>query len=90
VHNGSWQTKPGQVWQYGLADGGVKLAPFSDMVPSNVREEVTGRQKAIAEGELEVFPGLSNEDLQRMYYLESNVVGDLPKSQPFQFNLSGI
>jgi basic membrane lipoprotein Med (substrate-binding protein (PBP1-ABC) superfamily) len=90
VHNGSWQTKPENVWVSGLADGGVKLAPFSDLVPSNVSEEVSEKQKAIVQGDLEVFPGLSYEDLMNLSYLEPNVVGNLPESQPFLLNLSEI
>ena len=40
VHNGTWNSQPGQEWGYGLAEGGVKLAPFSNLVPGNVRSLV--------------------------------------------------
>ena len=37
---------------------------------ANLRGEV--------QGELAIFPGLSDEELKKMYYLEPNVVGSLP------------
>ena len=80
VHNGTWASHPGQDWRYGLAEGAVELAPFSDLVPRDVRMLVEEKQKAIAKGELEVFPGMSDEELKTMHYLEPNVVGELPKS----------
>ena len=52
----------------------------SYIVPSNVRELVEAKQRAIAQGEVTIFPDLSDEDLQTMYYLETNVVGELPVS----------
>jgi basic membrane protein A and related proteins len=80
VHNGTWDSRPGQEWAYGLAEGGVKLAPFGDNVPGNVRSFVDEKQKEIVQKELAIFPGMSDEDLNKMYYLEPNVVGELPKS----------
>ena len=80
VHNGTWDSRPGQEWGYGLAEGGVKLAPFGNMVPSNVRSFVDKKQKEIVQEKLAIFPGLKDEDLLKMYYLEPNVVGELPKS----------
>jgi len=78
VHEGTWDQYPGQDWWYGLAEGGVKLAPFSDLVPANVREMVEGEKQAITAGEFEVFPGMSDKELREIYYLEPNVVGTLP------------
>jgi hypothetical protein len=40
AYNGTWSQYPNQDWWYGPADGGVKLAPFSDSVPDNVRNMV--------------------------------------------------
>lgn len=80
VHNGTWSTHPGQDWWYGLAKGGVKLAPFGKQVPGNVRSFVEKKQKEIVQGELAIFPGMSDEEMKEMYYLEPNVVGKLPKS----------
>jgi basic membrane protein A len=78
VHNGTWISHPAQEWWYGLAEGGVKLAPFGDMVPDSVRSFVDGKEKEIVQGELEVFPGMSDAELKEMYYLEPNVIGSLP------------
>jgi basic membrane lipoprotein Med (substrate-binding protein (PBP1-ABC) superfamily) len=80
VHNRTWDSRPGQEWGYGLAEGGVKLAPFGNMVPSNVRSYVDEKQKEIVRKELIIFPGMKDEDLKKMHYLEPNVVGELPKS----------
>lgn len=80
VHNGTWDSHPGQEWWYGLAEGGVELAPFGDKVPEDVRSSVVEKQKDIVQKRLTIFPGLSDEKLKEMYYLESNVVGELPKS----------
>ena len=80
VHNGTWDSRPGQEWGYGLAEGGVKLATFGNMVPSNVRSFVDKNQEEIVQKKLAIFPGMKDEDLKKMYYLEPNVVGELPKS----------
>jgi basic membrane protein A len=77
VREGTWDEHPGQDWWYGLAEGGVKLAPFSDLVPDDVREMVEQKRQAIIEGEFEVFPGMTDEELREIYYFESNVVGKL-------------
>lgn len=78
VHNGTWESQPKHEWWYGLAKDAVGLAPFSDLVPRDVRELVEAKQRAIIRGEVTIFPGKSDEDLQTMYYLETNVVGELP------------
>jgi basic membrane protein A and related proteins len=80
VHNGTWDTHVGQEWWYGLAEGGVELAPFGKLVPDNVRSLVDKKQKEIVQKKLAIFPGMSDEELKMMYYLEPNVVGELPKS----------
>jgi basic membrane protein A len=80
VHNGTWDSHPGQEWWYGLAEDGVELAPFGDKVPEDVRSSVIEKQKDIVQKRLTIFPGLSDEKIKEMYYLESNVVGKLPKS----------
>jgi len=78
VHNGTWVSHPGQNWYYGLAQGAVKLAPFSDLVPVDLRKLVEEKQKAIVKGEFVIFPGYGYEDLNEVYYFEPNVVGELP------------
>jgi basic membrane lipoprotein Med (substrate-binding protein (PBP1-ABC) superfamily) len=80
VHNGTWDSRPGQDWWYGLAEGGVKLAPFGNLVPGNVRSLVDKKQKEIVQKKLAIFPNIRDEELKTMYYLEPNVVGELPKS----------
>jgi basic membrane protein A and related proteins len=79
VNNGTWAAHTQQDWLYGLAEGAVELAPFSDLVPSNVRTLVQAKQEEIMKGELVVFPGMSDQDLRKMHYLEPNVVGEMPK-----------
>jgi len=78
VHEGIWDEYPGQDWWYGLAEGGVELVPFSDLVPEAVREMVEEKKQALIEGEFEVFPGMTDEELREIYYLEPNVVDELP------------
>jgi basic membrane protein A len=78
VHNGTWQSHPN--WWYGLAEGGVNLAPFSDLVPPDISAIIEVKQKAIADREFQIFPGMSDEDLQKIYYFEPNVVGSLLKT----------
>jgi len=78
VREGTWDEHPGQDWWYGLSEGGVKLAPFSDLVPDEVRELVEEKKQMIIKGEFEVFPGMTDEELREIYYFEPNVVGELP------------
>ena len=77
VRDGTWDQYPGQDWWYGLAEGGVKLAPFSDLVPDEVREMVEKKKQAIIDGEFQVFPGMFDEELRKIYYFEPNIVGEL-------------
>ncbi len=77
VHNGTWDEYPDQDWWYGLAEGGVGLAPFSNLVPDDVREVVEAKKQAIFEGEFEVFAGMSDKELREIYYFEPNVAGKL-------------
>jgi len=80
VHNRSWDSRPGQEWWYGLAEGGVELAPFGDKVPGNVRSLVDEKQKDIVQKKMAIFPNIRDKELKTMYYLEPNVIGELPKS----------
>ena len=70
MHEGTWNERPGQDWWYGLAEGVVDLAPFSKLVPDNVRKIVEERKQAIIEGKLSIFPGMSDKDLRR--FITSN------------------
>jgi hypothetical protein len=56
----------------------VKLAPFSDLLPEDVREMLGEKKQAIIQGKFEVFPGMPDEELREIYYFEPNVVGELP------------
>ena len=47
VREGTWEEYPEQDWWYGLVEGGVKLAPLSDLVPEDVREMVEEKKQAI-------------------------------------------
>jgi hypothetical protein len=78
VYNGTWSRYPNQDWWYGLADGGVKLAPFSDSVPDNVRNMVEEREQMIISVEFKIFEGMSHHELREMGYFEPNVVGEIP------------
>jgi hypothetical protein len=40
---------------------------------------VDKQQKEIVQKKLVIFPGMSDEELNTMHYLEPNVVGELPK-----------
>jgi basic membrane protein A and related proteins len=77
VHNGTWASHPEHEWWYGLSKGAVRLAPFSDLVRSDVRELVEAKQRAITQGEVTIFSDISDEDLQTIYHLEPNVVRKL-------------
>ncbi len=78
VRSGTWDERPNQDWWYGLAEDGVELAPFGDIVPDDVRDRVKEKERAIVEGEFEVFPNMTDEELREIYYFEPNVVGMLP------------
>jgi basic membrane protein A and related proteins len=80
VHNRTWSSHAGQDWWYGLAEGGVELAPFGKLVPGDVRSLVDKKKEEIVQKKLAIFPGMSDNELKTMYYLEPNVVGELPKS----------
>lgn len=90
VHNGTWSSRTQQDWWYGMADGAVELAPFSDLVPADCRKLVEEKKRDLANGKLDVFPGMSDEEKLKMNYLEHNVIGNLPELNASQFNLSGI
>ena len=80
VHNETWSSHPRQDWWYGMENGAVELAPFSDLVPPDCRRLVEDKKKALANGQILVFPGMSDEELLKMNYLEPNVVGEFPES----------
>jgi len=79
VHNGTWSSRPRRDWWYGMAEDAVELAPFSDLVPADCERLVEEKKRAMTNGELHVFTNISDEEMLKMNYLESNVVGELPR-----------
>ncbi|MDJ0950519.1 MAG: BMP family ABC transporter substrate-binding protein [Alphaproteobacteria bacterium] len=79
----------------GIKDGFVKLAPFGDAVPADVRQLVKAREAEIAAGALHPFAGpvrdqagrivvaegqaMSDKDMLGMKFYVEGVVGKLPK-----------
>ena len=90
VGSGSWKSQ--SIW-YGMKEGIVDLAPFGEMVPEAVREQVMARKQAIIDGKAHVFTGpikdqdgtvrvadgqqASDEDMLNMKYFVQGVVGTL-------------
>jgi basic membrane protein A len=68
VRNGTWAERPDRDWWYGLAERGIMIVPFSELVPDNVRKIVNTKKHAIIDGKLEVFPGMSDSELRNIYY----------------------
>jgi basic membrane protein A len=79
VRDGTWETRADQGWWYGLVEGGVTLAPMSDLVPEAVRQEVEARREEILRGEFVVFPELTDEGLWQVDTFEPNVVTEAPE-----------
>lgn len=93
VHNGTWTSY--QYWG-GLDDGVVGLAPFSDLVPEDVRQMVEAKKAEIVAGDWDVFTGpinnaagevwvaegetMSDGDMLGMTDLVEGVVGSIPES----------
>ena len=92
VHNGTWTSY--QYWG-GLDDGVVGLAPYSDLVPQDVRDMVEAKKAEIAAGDWDVFTGpinnaagevwvadgetMSDGDMLGMTALVEGVVGTIPE-----------
>lgn len=92
AHNGEWQTH--QYWG-SMADGIMDLAPFGDMVPQDVRDEVNAAKEQIISGELHPFTGpisdntgelrveegetMTDEALLSFDWLVDGVVGEIPE-----------
>ena len=78
IHNGNWDTQPESNWWYGLEKDGVLLSPLSDLVPNDVKGMLERTRQALIQGDLVVFPGMADDELWQMYYLEPNIIGELP------------
>jgi basic membrane protein A len=93
VHDGTWTSY--QYWG-GLEDGVVGLAPYSDLVPEDVREMIEAKKAEIVAGGWDVFTGpinnaageewvpagetMSDGDMLGMTDLVEGVVGTIPES----------
>jgi len=91
VHEGTWTSS--QYWG-GLADGVVGLAPYSDLVPQDVRDLVEAKKAEIVSGSWDVFNGpinnqdgtvmvaegdtIPDQDLLGMTAFVEGVIGQLP------------
>ena len=92
AYNDEWETH--QYWGH-MADGIMELAPFGDMVPDDVQDEVMAVKEEITTGDLHPFTGpisdnqgklrvedgetMSNEALLSFDWLVEGVVGEIPQ-----------
>ncbi len=92
AHNDEWETHA--YWGH-IADGIMDLAPFGDMVPQDVQDEVNAAKEQIISGELHPFTGpikdkdgelrveegetMSDEALLSFDWLVEGVVGQIPE-----------
>lgn len=92
AHNGEWETHA--YWGH-MADGILDLAPFGDMVPQDVRDEVNAAKEQVMALELHPFTGpirdntgelrveegqtMTDEELLSFDWLVEGVVGEIPE-----------
>lgn len=92
AYQGNWKTHA--YWGH-IADGVLNLAPFGDMVPQEVRDEVTAVKEQILAEEFQPFSGpikddsgklrveegaaMSDEELLSFDWLVEGVVGEIPE-----------
>ncbi len=92
AHNGEWETHA--YWGH-MADGILDLAPFGDMVPQEVQDEVNEAKDQIISGDLHPFTGpisdntgelrveegqtMTDEALLSFDWLVEGVVGEIPQ-----------
>ncbi len=92
AYQGNWETHA--YWGH-VSDGMLDLAPFGEMVPQAVRDEVNTVKAQIVAGELHPFTGpiedtsgalrvpagatLSDEELLSFAWLVTGVVGEIPE-----------
>ncbi len=91
VKNGTW--KSGDYWG-GLEDGIVALAPISDKVPADVKQNVAAQETGLKEKKFDVFKGpvkdqqgnikieagqtMSDQDMLALNWFVEGVVGTIP------------
>jgi len=92
AYNGEWETHA--YWGH-MSDGILDLAPFGDMVPQDVQDEVNAAKEQILSGELHPFTGpindnagelrvedgqvMTDEELLAFDWLVEGVVGEIPE-----------
>ena len=92
AHNDEWESHA--YWGH-MSDGIMELAPFGDMVPQEVRDEVNEAKDAIMSGDLHPFTGpisdndgelrvsdgetMTDEALLSFNWLVEGVVGQIPE-----------
>lgn len=92
AYNGEWETHA--YWGH-MSDRIMELAPFGDMVPQEVRNDVNAAKEVILSGELHPFTGpikdnsgalrvtdgetMSDEELLSFDWLVEGVVGQIPE-----------
>ena len=74
VSNNTWSARPQRDWWYGMREGAVELAHLSDLVPEECRRLVEEKERAMTNGELSMFAGMSDVEKLKMNYLEANVI----------------
>ena len=84
VHNGTWSSD--DYWG-GIGDGVVGLAPYSDLVPQEVRDLAEAKKALIVAGGWDVFTGPIND--QGGEILVANVVRELAEGKEFMFGDRG-
>ncbi len=73
VHDGTWTSY--DYWG-GLDDGVVGLAPYSDLVPQDVRDVVEARKAEIVSGSWDVFTGPINNQAGEPWLPEGETMSD--------------
>jgi basic membrane protein A len=73
VHDGTWSSS--QYWG-GLEDGVVGLAPYSDLVPQELRDQVEAAKATIVAGEWDVFTGPINNQAGEPWLAEGETMAD--------------
>lgn len=73
AYNGEWETH--EYWG-GMADGIMDLAPFGDMVPQDVRDDVNAAKEQIISGELQPFTGPINDNTGELRVEEGETMTD--------------
>jgi simple sugar transport system substrate-binding protein len=82
VMDGTWEAT--DTWD-GMAEGGVVIAPISDLVPAEVKAEAEALMKSIADKSYHPFTGPLNKQDGTPLLKEGEVIDDLALSQMVYF-----